>query len=111
VIIASHITAHLNDDGRRKLADEVFRLLVPGGLLYFRDFSTTEFRYGRGVETEADTFTRKNGIMTHYFTDEEVLDLFSDLAVQSLVQHRWGLRVLGVVFPRAEIVAEFRKLA
>lgn len=111
VIIASHITAHLNGDGRRNLAGEVFRLLVPGGILYFRDFSTTDFRYGRGLETEAGTFTRKNGIATHYFTREEVLTLFHHLAVRSLVEHRWEMRVRGIVLPRAEIAAEFIKPA
>lgn len=111
VIIASHITAHLNDNGRQKLAVEVFRLLVPGGILYFRDFSTKDFRYGHGLETEARTFARKNGIATHYFTREEVLTLFPHLSVQSLAEHRWEMRVRGVVLPRAEIVAEFKKPA
>lgn len=111
VIMATHIAGHLLQGERRKLAGEVLRLLVFGGSVYFCDFSTGDFRYGRGVETEAGTFTRKNGIMTHYFTDEEVLTLFTGLAVQSLVQHRWEMRVRGMVLPRAEIVAEFKKSA
>lgn len=111
VIIASHIVGHLICGERQELVREVLRLLAPEGTLNFCDFSVGDFRYGRGVESEAGTFTRKNGIMTHYFTDAEVLYLFSGLAVQSLVQHRWELRVLGVVFPRVEIVAEFRKSA
>ena len=111
VIIASHITAHLNDGGRRNLAGEVIRLLVPGGLLYFRDFSARDFRYGRGLETEAGTFQRKNGIATHYFSREEVLTLFHDLAVRAFAEHHWEMRVRGIVLPRAEIVAEFKKPA
>jgi len=77
--------------------------------MYFRDFSTGDFRYGRGRETETGTFTRKNGIATHYFTDSEVLTLFSGLTVLSCVQHRWEMRIRGTVFSRAEIVAEFKK--
>lgn len=111
VIIVSHITAHLDHDGRRKLAGEVFRLLIPGGMMYFCDFSTGDFRYGRGQETEAGTFTRKNGIASHYFTREEVLALFTGLTVQSLVQQRWEMRVRGIGLPRSEIVAEFIKPA
>jgi hypothetical protein len=38
-----------------------------------------------------------------------VLTLFTGLAVQSLVQHRWEMRVRGMVLSRAEIVAEFKK--
>lgn len=111
VIIASHIVGHLTCKERRELAREVLRLLAPEGTLIFCDFSTMDFRYGRGVETEAGTFSRKNGIMTHYFTDEEVLTLFTGFAVQSLVQHRWEMRVRGIVLHRAEIVAEFKKCA
>lgn len=111
IVIASHITGHLSIDGRRHLAREVLRLLAPAGTIYFRDFSTGDFRYGRGKETETGTFTRKNGIATHYFTDDEVLTLFSGLAVQSFIQHRWEMRVRGTVFFRAEIVAEFKKPA
>jgi SAM-dependent methyltransferase len=111
IAIASHITSHLSLSGRRLLASEVFRLLAPEGTLYFRDFSTGDFRFGRGKETETGTFMRKNGIATHYFTDNEVLTLFSGLAVQSCIQHRWEMRVRGTVFSRAEIVAEFKKPA
>lgn len=109
IVIASHITGHLSLFGRRDLSSEVLRLLVPAGTIYFRDFSVGDFRYGYGKETETGTFTRKNGIATHYFTEGEVLALFTGLVVQSLVQHRWEMRVRGMVFPRAEIVAEFKK--
>lgn len=109
VIIAFHIIGHLSCVERQQLAGEVLRLLIPGGTIYFRDFSTVDFRFGRGVETEAGTFTRKNGIATHYFTNDEVLALFTGLAVQSVVQHRWEMRIRGVVLPRAEVVAEFKK--
>lgn len=108
-VIASHITGHLFFAERLQLAGEVFRLLTPQGVMYFRDFSTEDFRYGKGVETEPGTFTRKNGIATHYFTDDELLTLFNGFIVQSMAQHHWEMRVKGKNFTRAEIVAEFRK--
>jgi ubiquinone/menaquinone biosynthesis C-methylase UbiE len=111
IVIASHITGHLSLSGRRYLAGEVLRILAFSGTIYFRDFSTGDFRYGRGKETETGTFTRKNGIATHYFTDDEVTTLFSGLAVQSCIQHRWEMRVRDVILARAEIVAEFKKTA
>jgi MPBQ/MSBQ methyltransferase len=111
VVTASHVTGHLSLDGRREMAGEVLRLLAPGGTLYFRDFSVEDFRFGRGEQTEAGTFMRKNGIITHYFTGDEVRALFLRLTVTSLVQHRWEMRVRGTVFPRAEIVAEFSRTA
>jgi SAM-dependent methyltransferase len=111
VINASHITGHLSLEGRRQLAGEVTRLLAPGGTLYFRDFSVEDFRFGRGEQTEEGTFMRKNGIITHYFSGNEVRALFLRLTVTSLVHHRWEMRVRGTVFPRAEIVAEFSRTA
>lgn len=111
VVIASHITGHLSFSGRRQLAGEVQRLLIHGGTIYFRDFSAGDFRHGHGEETETGTFTRKNGISTHYFTDDEVLTLFSGLIIQSLEQPRWKMRIRGRDLPRAEIVAEFKKPA
>jgi SAM-dependent methyltransferase len=108
-IIASHISGHLIQGGRRQLAYEVYRLLCPYGRMYFRDFSTEDFRFGHGMETEAGTFVRKNGIATHYFTSEEVQNLFIGLGLLSLVQHTWEMHVRGKVFARAEIVAEFEK--
>jgi SAM-dependent methyltransferase len=109
VIIASHITGHLTRTGRTLLAGEATRLLAVGGLMFFRDFSAGDFRNGRGIQTEEGTFLRKTGIATHYFTEEEVPDLFAGLTVRSLAQHRWGMKVRGSVFPRAEIVAELIK--
>jgi len=109
VIMASHMVGHLTHADRQELAGEVLRLLAAEGMLYFCDFSKGDFRYGCGVETEGGTFTRKNGIMTHYFTTEEVVSLFAGLAVQSLIQRDWEMRIRGMVYPRAEIVAEFKK--
>lgn len=110
-ISASHVTGHLTREGRRQMAREVFRLLVPQGILHFSDFSTGDFRFGKGVQTEEGTYLRKNGISTHYFTGEEVRALFSCMAEISLEEHQWEMRVRDTVLPRAEIVAVFRKPA
>ena len=108
-IMASHIAGHLPDSDRAGLADEVFRLLVPGGRLYFRDFSVSDFRYGRGTEIGSGTFLRKTGVATHYFTADEVRNLFRALELLSSDEHRWEMRIRGIVHPRAEIAAVFQK--
>jgi SAM-dependent methyltransferase len=109
VVIASHVAGHCSEGMRRKLAGEVFRLLVCGGNCYFRDFSTGDFRFGRGEETEPGTFLRKNGISTHYFTRDEVSALFSGFIVRSVTNNTWGIRVRGKTLLRDEIVGEFKK--
>lgn len=108
-VIASHVTGHLAEKERPQLACEIFRLLDRGGLLYFREFSHGDFRYGRGRQTEAATFLRNNGIPTHYFDPGEVRQLFSCLSLRSLDQQHWEMRVRGTTYPRSEIVAEFER--
>ena len=109
-VIAFHVTGHLPGPGRLQLAGEVSRLLGPGGMLYFREFSQEDFRYGRGRQTEAATFVLNNGIATHYFGTGEVTRLFSVLSLRSLDQLRWEMRIRGTIYQRAEIVAEFERL-
>jgi SAM-dependent methyltransferase len=111
IVIASHVAGHLTAAGRQDLASEVLRLLPPGGVLHFRDFSREDLRCGKGRETEPGTFLRGNGIATHYFAPGEVRTLFTGLAVRFLQQHRWDMRVRGTALPRAEIVAEFTRPA
>jgi SAM-dependent methyltransferase len=109
VVIAFHIMGHLPAEGRRCCAREAGRVLRPGGTLYFSGFSTGDFRAGTGCETEPCTFRKKNGISTHYFTEEDVMTLFGNLSCCSCGTRRWPLIVRGQQYPRAEIAAIFKK--
>ncbi len=104
-----HIAGHLPGPGRRAVAAEVRRVLVPGGAAFFRGFSVEDMRAGKGVETEHQTFQRGDGITTHYFTEDEVRDLFAPLAPALVRTHRWQMRVRGRDLPRAEVEAVFEK--
>ena len=109
VITASHIAGHLARDQRRQLAGEILRLLAGGGIFFFCDFSTRDFRFGRGEETEPGTFLRKNGIATHYFTDDEVQGLLAGFGIRALRHRSWDLRIRGSIVQRDEIVASCEK--
>jgi len=109
VVIAFHIVGHLPAEGRLCCARDAVRVLRPGGTLYFSGFSTEDFRSGTGCETEPGTFRKKNGISTHYFTENEVVGLFGDLFCCSCDTRRWPLTVRGQQYPRAEIAAIFKK--
>ncbi|WP_048148699.1 class I SAM-dependent methyltransferase [Methanolacinia paynteri] len=104
-----HVTGHLDETGRKKSAGECTRVLKDGGLLYFTGFSVEDMRAGNGVETEQNSFLRGNGILTHYFTEEEVRRLFPGLDEISVKTIRWNMRVRGTDHARAEINAVFRK--
>lgn len=103
-----HIAGHLPEPGRRAVAAEVCRVLRPGGTTFFREFSVEDMRAGNGIETEDRTFRRGDGIITHYFTEAEAVELFRPLAPVEIRTHRWQMRVRGRSLPRAEIEAVFR---
>jgi ubiquinone/menaquinone biosynthesis C-methylase UbiE len=93
-VFAIHIFGHLNEPERKLLPHDLENILKPEGILFFSDFSTGDFRFGSGFETETSTFRRGNGIITHYFSRQEVLDLFSNLTLVWIRIHEWPLRIL-----------------
>jgi SAM-dependent methyltransferase len=111
VVIAFHVIGHLPAAGRVRCVDESARVLKAGGTLFFSGFSGEDFRAGTGRETEPGTFERKNGISTHYFTEDEVLALFHSLQPCECVTRCWTMTVRGQPFRRAEIKAAFEKIS
>ena len=108
-VFAFHVTGHQLLQEREALAREVARVLVRGGKLFFREFGTEDMRNGQGDEVEESTFRRGSGVLTHYFTEREVEELFCDLIPISVGLHCWKQRVRGVDLARAEVEAVFLK--
>lgn len=108
-IVASHVLGHSMVPDRIVMADEIRRLLRPGGHLWFRDFSIRDFRSGSGVTIEPGTVARGTGIATHYFSEDEVRNLFAGFEPVFLRYDEWSLRVRGTAYPRSEIAALFKK--
>ncbi|PKL64203.1 MAG: class I SAM-dependent methyltransferase [Methanomicrobiales archaeon HGW-Methanomicrobiales-3] len=106
-VTARHIIGHMPRAGREAIAEEIVRVLRAGGTLHFAAFSREDFRFGQGTCVEEDTFLRGDGISTHYFSDNEVTELFRPLTCQSVTGHTWDLRVRGRTYGRAEIHAIF----
>jgi SAM-dependent methyltransferase len=109
LVFLVHVAGHLPARDRITLASEVCRVLADGGTLIFRAFSIEDMRAGKGVEVEPKTFRRGSGITTHYFTETEVLELFSPLTPVLLRTDRWRMRVRGKYLPRAEVEGVFLK--
>ncbi len=108
-VFAFHVTGHLLQAGRENVAREGWRILRSGGRLFFREFGAEDMRAGRGEEVEQGTFLRGSGVITHYFTEDEVANLFRDLLPQSLQTKRWKMRIKGKDFWRSEVEAVFIK--
>lgn len=108
-VFAFHVTGHLLAAGRSALAGEAARVLAPGGRLFFREFAGCDLRAGQGEEVESGTFLRKSGIVTHFFSEGEVRDLFDDLRPISVATRRWNMRIKGRDLLRCEVQAVFQK--
>ena len=108
-VFAIHVIGHVHKTDRQEIAREVTRVLKPGGIVFFCDFSTRDFRYGKGHATEPSTVMRGTKIITHYFTREEVMDLFLDLTCRSLMLQEWSMRIRGNDLLRSEVTGVFTK--
>jgi SAM-dependent methyltransferase len=108
-VFAIHVTGHMYEPDRKEIAREITRTLKPGGILFFCDFSTEDFRFGKGQKTETSTFKRGTNIITHYFTRQEVIDLFPKLTPESITLHQWSMRVRGKDLVRSEVKGLFSK--
>jgi len=106
-IVASHVIGHIQKEERNTIAKEVERVLQPGGRLLLQEFSVDDMRNGTGKKVEDSTFLRGTGVLTHYFTENEVKTLFSPLIRESVRTRYWTMRVRGRDLRRAEIVAVF----
>ncbi|MCS3924005.1 class I SAM-dependent methyltransferase [Methanosalsum natronophilum] len=75
-VILYGVLQHLLKEDRYKCAIEVQRVIKKQGFLFIEVFGIDDMRYG-GIEVEANTFKRKNEIIYHYFTTDELKKLFS----------------------------------
>lgn len=109
-VFAFHVLGHLRDGDRREAAREAARVLKAGGRLFFLEFGVEDMRAGLGEEVEALTFRRGEGIITHYFSEGEVLVLFDLLMPTSIRTERWPAGIRGRDLLRSEVGAEFIKV-
>ncbi|MBN2488867.1 MAG: class I SAM-dependent methyltransferase [Methanosarcinaceae archaeon] len=82
-IVCFGVLQHLFEDERRAALDEFRRVLVQGGLLFAEVLGVEDMRYG-GEEVEPHTFLRRNGIIYHYFTAEEMTLLLDGFEIMSV---------------------------
>jgi len=101
-VAASHVLGHLDLVSMRKASAEIERVLQKGGTLYISVFGEEDMRFGRGEEVEQRTFKRGNGVITHYFLDQELPDLFPNLRTVRKWERRMEKRILGKVEIRQE---------
>lgn len=109
VVRAVHLLGHLCEEDRGVAVREAARLLRPGGWLLVAEFGTGDFRCGTGTVVEENSFRRGHGIVTHYFTRDELHSLVegAGLGATSCEAERFTVGYGGVARPRErwELVA------
>lgn len=98
-VFCFHVLGHLTEGERRKAVEEMARVLKKGGKLFLRDFSAGDARFGKGLSYEKSSFVRK-GILTHYFDEKEVLELFSGFCREKFERLRWSVCWAGKNYAR-----------
>jgi len=71
-----HTLSHMVEADRSRAANEIVRVLRPGGYVFIEGFGKGDIRFGEGDEVEDSSFLRGNGIITHYFQEGEIPGLF-----------------------------------
>ncbi|MEW5955433.1 MAG: class I SAM-dependent methyltransferase [Candidatus Micrarchaeota archaeon] len=108
-VVCFHYLGHLPVAERLKAVEEACRVLKRGGKLFFKEFGTKDFRFGKGKQVEENTFVRGNGILTHYFSQQEIRGMFPALEPESIEPEEWKVLLRGKEYRREEINAVFRK--
>jgi len=99
-----HVLGHLNEKERIMATEEMKRVTKSGGSIFFKGFSLKDFRFGKGNLQESNSFLRGDGIMTHYFTEKELLKLFGNGDIR---EDSWEMKIRGVAYTRAELIGTF----
>ncbi len=107
VIWCYGVLQHLLLNERETAISEFRRLLRKGGLLFIEVLGEEDMRYG-GSEVEPDTFSRKNGIIYHYFSKSELGDLLGKFSCK-IVESRKEKRFKGKSYMRHMISAVAEK--
>jgi len=73
-VLCLGVVQHLLEGERQMAITEIKRIMKDGSILVIEVFGTGDMRYG-GNEIEKNTFSRKSGIIYHYFSKEELSSL------------------------------------
>jgi ubiquinone/menaquinone biosynthesis C-methylase UbiE len=106
-VLCYGVLQHLLSKERELALSEFRRILVKGGLLFIEVFGKEDMRYG-GTEIEPDTFSRKSGIIYHYFDIGELEGLLECFSVR-ISESRKEKRFKGRTYTRHMINAAAKK--
>lgn len=102
--VAFHVLEHLSSGELKDTVSELIRTVRKGGHILVRVFSSGDMRSEKGERVDDSTVIRGNGILYHYYSEEELTEAFSPMLCLSITTVEEKTR-FGTV--RSRIHAEF----
>ena len=106
-VVAFHVFEHLTADEMTEAVRELSRILTSGSHILLKCFAKGDMRSEKGEEVDGSTVIRGNGILYHYFDEDELKNYFSSFECISISTKEDRTR-FGAI--RRRIEADFRKL-
>jgi SAM-dependent methyltransferase len=104
-VFAHHILGHLPESQQTVFMSEILKILKPGGRLILTVFGYEDMRRGKGREIEPSTYIRGDGIITRYYSHEDIESLHSGFDIIRIENKTWPFRVRGKEFKRSLLTA------
>ncbi|MDD1728391.1 MAG: class I SAM-dependent methyltransferase [Methanospirillum sp.] len=108
-VYAHHILGHLSLYLQPVLMDEIWRVLKPQGSLALTVFAQGDMRDGQGEEIEPGTYLRGDGIITRYFSPDDIRVLGFRFLIGKIIREEWILRIRGKSHRRAVLTVVLEK--
>ncbi len=89
-VLLHHVLGAMLDEERTRCVENVLEVLHANGVISFLDMSVNDMRYGKGKVVEDGSFLKEDGILQHFFTEEEVRGLFSDMGDVEIGVESWS---------------------
>lgn len=109
-VLAHHILGHIPGSYIPSIMSDIHDILIPGGTLILTVFAAGDMRDGRGKEVEPSTFLRGDGIITRYFTPDDVREISSQFIIKDIDVISWPFQVKQEIMSRSVITAVLKKL-
>ncbi|MCK5772633.1 MAG: class I SAM-dependent methyltransferase [Thermoplasmata archaeon] len=89
-VLLHHVLGAMLDEERRRCVENILEVLSADGVISFLDLSVHDMRFGKGKVVEDGSFLKEDGILQHFFTEEEVRGLFSDMRGMEISIESWS---------------------
>lgn len=79
-----HVLEHLTEEQMKSAVNEILRVLKDDSPIMIKAFAKGDMRSDKGTRIDDSTVIRGNGILYHYFTEDELCQLFSGCECENI---------------------------